>query len=40
MQGIAFLADDFHWPDGAKQIATPVLLIGLPVCPGPCLFSR
>jgi TolB-like protein/Tfp pilus assembly protein PilF len=31
LQGIDFLADAFHWPDAAKQIATLVLLIGLPV---------
>jgi TolB-like protein/Tfp pilus assembly protein PilF len=31
LQGIDFLADAFHWPDAAKQIATLVLLVGLPV---------
>jgi hypothetical protein len=31
LQGIDFLADAFHWPDATKQIATLVLLIGLPV---------
>jgi TolB-like protein len=31
LQGIDFLADAFHWPDAAKQIATLALLIGLPI---------
>ena len=31
LQGIDFLADAFQWPDAVKQIATLVLLIGLPV---------
>ena len=31
LQGIGFLADAFHWPDVAKQIATFVLIIGLPI---------
>jgi TolB-like protein len=31
LQGIAFLVDAFHWPEVAKQIATLVLLIGLPI---------
>jgi TolB-like protein/Flp pilus assembly protein TadD len=31
LQGTGFLADAFHWPDAAKQIATLVLLIGLPI---------
>jgi hypothetical protein len=25
LQGIGFVADAFHWPDGAKQVATLVL---------------
>ena len=31
LQGIGFLADAFYWPDVTKQIATLVLLIGLPM---------
>jgi len=31
LQGIVLLADVFHWPESSKQIATLVLLIGLPV---------
>jgi TolB-like protein len=31
LQGIGFVADAFAWPAAAKQIATLVLLIGLPV---------
>ena len=31
LQGIGFVADAFVWPAAAKQIATLVLLIGLPV---------
>ena len=31
LQGIGFLADAFYWPDVTKQIATLVLLVGLPM---------
>jgi len=31
LQGIGFLADAFHWPDAAKQVATLALLLGLPI---------
>ena len=31
LQGIGFVADAFHWPDGAKQLGTLALFIGLPI---------
>ena len=31
LQGIGFAADAFHWPDGTKQVAMLVLLLGLPI---------
>jgi len=31
LQGIGFVADAFNWPDATKQVATLVLLIGLPI---------
>ena len=31
LQGVGFLVDTFHWPDAIKQVATLVLLVGLPI---------